>query len=159
MISSARVDMQESARRLASLDTDEVTQLIQKEVLAALNRLKDALKQERRKREKEKKEDKKKKNEQKQQSVRRLIPPLAELKLLREMQIDVHKRTQKLYDAAKANDGDLDMIQQRLLQRLTNKQGNIRDVLKKMNDVLEEQARKREAAKKAAEAEKPGAGK
>ena len=43
--------------------------------------------------------------------MRRLIPPLAELKLLREMQSEINGRTKKLYDAARANDGEIDPIQ------------------------------------------------
>jgi hypothetical protein len=54
-----------------------------------------------------------------------LVPPIAQILLLKKMQLDAMRRTQ-LLDAARANqDGDLDEFQQRMLDKLTLEQGRI----------------------------------
>ncbi len=69
------------------------------------------------------------------------MPPIAELKMLREMQEEVNNRTRNLYDALEASgDDELNPLQQRILRRLTSAQTNIRELLQSMNDTLMEQA-------------------
>ena len=57
------------------------------------------------------------------------------------MQEDVNKRTRNLYNALRdAKDGKLNRVQQRLLSRLTDGQGNIRELLQELNENLSQQA-------------------
>ena len=73
--------------------------------------------------------------------MRKLVPPLAELKMLREMQIEVNGRTRNLYNALKASEADeLNRVQERLLQRVTSQQANIRELLVQLNESLTEMA-------------------
>src|SRR5262249_42608672 len=108
------------------------------DVLKNLTDLRKALDSEIKRRDEQKKQPQQQQQQQKGQQTRRLVPPIAELKMLRNMQVEVNQRTKELYDAATVTDGKLTTVQQRMLARLTNHQSNIRDVLSKMNDALSE---------------------
>ena len=70
-----------------------------------------------------------------------MVPPIAELKMLRDMQGKVNKRTQSLYDALQASKRtELNRVQQRILQRVTSAQENIHGLLEELNQALTEQA-------------------
>src|SRR5207244_1061963 len=123
-------------KRLNDQDPSAPTQSLENDVLKNLTDLRKALDNEIKRRDEQKKQPPP--PQPKGPQTRRLVPPLAELKMLRNMQVEVNQRTKELYDAAQVTDGKLSQVQQRLLSRLTNRQSNIRDVLSKMNDALSE---------------------
>ena len=156
---SVDADIEEIQRQLRDFESGEITQDLQADVLARLVRLREALNQERKRRDKEEQKQEEQEQQQ-QQGKKRLIPPLAELKMLRQMQEDVNGRTRGLYDALRASgQKDLNRVQKRLLSRVVTQQGNIRDLLEAMNDVLKQQAQQGAEADKAEGDEKKEEGK
>src|SRR5439155_12455096 len=67
---------------------------------------------------------------------RRLVPALAELKMLKGMQEDVRRQTGDLNEAIKLSGGEPNSMQRELLQRLSTRQGNLADLLDQMNKDL-----------------------
>jgi len=117
------------------------TQALERDVLERMEDLRKALDRELKRRDKKKEEQQQQGQQQQQQGKQPLVPPLAELKMLRGMQEDVNKRTRNLYNALRdAKDGKLNRVQQRLLSRLTDGQGNIRELLQELNENLSQQA-------------------
>ena len=126
--------MSEVAKRLADQDPGAPTQQLEGDILKNLTTLRAKLEQELKRRDEEKKQPQQ--PQPKGPQTRKLVPPIAELKLLAEMQEDVNRRTKDLYDALQVVGGTPTPVQQRLLARLTSGQSNIKDVLKKMSDSL-----------------------
>lgn len=56
---------------------------------------------------------------------RRLVPLVAELRMLKEMQVDVNRRTRSLEDLREASDGKISEAWERQLDRLLQKQGTV----------------------------------
>ncbi|RME03287.1 MAG: hypothetical protein D6805_07025, partial [Planctomycetota bacterium] len=116
--------------------TGEYTQLAQNQVLKKLVRLKDAFKvlYENRKQKKKNKKQKTKKRPQNQKPM--LIPPIAELKLMLELQKELREKTEDLQRAIRLSGGKPTEIQNRLLQRLVEEQNNLAETWQKMIDSL-----------------------
>lgn len=89
-VQELREDMEQVAERLAEAKVDQVTQLTEQDIIAALEEMVDAFK-------KAQKENEEKKQRQQQQQGEQQEPPLvdaiAELKMIRALQMRVNKRT------------------------------------------------------------------
>ena len=118
-------------------DPGEQTQLLAQEVIDGLDRLRLALEEELRRR-----------NQQQQQQggqpppqggQKRLVPPVAELLTLKEMQIEVLERTRRLESAKERSGEDFDPIQERILERLVQRQGSLVELTSQIAGDLEEQ--------------------
>jgi len=137
---AAGLDLQAIQQLLREFDPGPETQGLQRDVLDRLTTLRKALDRELKRREDEDKQQQQQQQQQ-QNGKPRLVPPLAELKMLRGMQMDVNDRTRGLYDALQASGTkDLNRVQKRILQRVTSSQGNIRELLSELNEALMEQA-------------------
>jgi hypothetical protein len=116
-------------------DTGEYTQSIQKDIERKLKELVDSMKKERARR--------------KQQGggqgggggkmKPRLIPRLAEIKMLKQMQINLKRKTEEFHRInIKKNIEGLDEIQKTILQRLGAEQGNLADLTQKLLKAIED---------------------
>ena len=117
-------------------DPGEETQLLAQEVIDGLDRLRNALEEELRRR----KQSQQQQQQQQESGPRqpRLVPPVAELLTLKEMQIEVLQRTRRL-EAAKARSGkDFDPVQERILERLVQRQGSLVGLTSEIASDLEE---------------------
>jgi len=123
--------MVDTAKRLKEGDPSTYTQEVERQILSVLLELKEALEREQRK-------PKKKKGGGGGGGggKRRLVPPLAELKMLRKMESDLLTNTRDLNEAIKLSGGKPNYVQQQLLKRLATRQGNVADLLKKISDQL-----------------------
>ncbi len=89
-----RDDMRHVSRRLEKTDVGEVTQAVEKDIIDALEEMIDALQKEM---EKSKKKDKQQQQQQdQQQQDPELVDKLAELKMLRTLQLRINNRTRRL---------------------------------------------------------------
>ena len=61
-----------------------------------------------------------------------MVPPVAELLMLKQMQIEVNERTQALESSRENAEEDFDPIQDRMLRRLALRQGSIVDLTEKI---------------------------
>jgi hypothetical protein len=144
VLRNTQADMAEISRRLgADFDPAETTQQYERDVLKNLTDLRKGFDHELKRRDDEKKDQQNKQQQpppggQQGAQKKRLVPPLAELKMLREMQIDVNTRTKDLYDALQVAPKP-NAVQRKLMERLTNSQTDIRGVLDKMNTTLQQQ--------------------
>jgi hypothetical protein len=137
VLQTATDDMHEATRRLDKEETGVVTQEIQEDVVRKLSELVDALRKER-------------KEKQQQQGgggggggggKSPLVPPLAELKMLRIMQRDVNARTKRIDEqVVKTPEKKLTNDMKETLRRTAQKEGDIARITEKMAKQLEEQA-------------------
>jgi hypothetical protein len=122
VLQTATDDMNESAVRLDKEETGQLTQEIQEDVIRKLGELIDALRKERQ-------------EKQQQQGggggggggggKQPLVPPLAELKMLRIMQKDVNRQTQKVDQEVTTEKKELTKDQRDRLRRAAKKEGDI----------------------------------
>jgi hypothetical protein len=132
-------DMNETSRRLDKEETGLATQEIEEDVIKKLGELVDALRKER-----------KEKQQQQQKGgggggggggKPPLVPPLAELKMLRIMQRDVNARTKRVDEqVVKTPEKKLTNDMKETLRRTAQKEGDIARITEKMAKQLEEQA-------------------
>ena len=132
-LNSIREDMDLVIKCLGQERTDPTLQDIQSEILANLEKLLNALNTELQKRQEEEKGEK-----QQGEGKKAILPKLAELKMLRDMQADIRNRTQQISETAKGKT-EMDPLELELLRRIANKQGNILDITKKFTDLLKKQ--------------------
>ena len=132
-------DVQEVRNKLEKKETGVYTQEVEKDVVRKFEELIDALKKERDRRDKDKKKGggggggggggK-----------QPLVPPLAELKMIRKMQGDVNEKTKSVDEAvSKAASKKLTEEWKALLERAAQKQGDVAKVTKDLADLLEKQ--------------------
>lgn len=103
-------DSQLVAKRLAQADVTESTQSIEDEILAALEELLDSLKQEQKKRDDKKKQQQQQSQQQQEPGDQPLVDSLAELKLLKTLQLRVNRRTQSLAKQAENTDDSVGQV-------------------------------------------------
>jgi len=118
-------------------DPGEETQLLAQEVIDGLDRLRNALEEELRRR----KQQQQQQQQQQQDSgprQPRLVPPVAELLTLKEMQIEVLERTRRLEAAKERSGEDFDPVQERILERLVQRQGSLVGLTSEIASDLEE---------------------
>jgi len=125
-----REDMLVVSRRLEESKVGKLTRAIEKDIIESLEEMIDALQKELEKTEDEKKEQEQKKQQQQQQDQEPpLVDKLAELKMLRALQLRVNRRTRRL---ARLIDGE---------------QAKDNDVIQQLKDLARRQARVQKAAR------------
>lgn len=121
-----REDVQTASYRLNRTQVGELTQEIEKDIISALEEMIDALQKEMEKSEKEKQKQKKQQQQQSSQDGQSLIDKLAEIKMLRSLQLRVNNRTRRIEKLALEKDANqADIIEQ--LQQLSNRQTRIQN--------------------------------
>ncbi|HVR73558.1 MAG TPA: hypothetical protein VMT52_04475 [Planctomycetota bacterium] len=118
-------DMRQVRDSLKDLDTGNYTQFLQKEVVRDVDRLIAVLKEQLEKDEEAAAAAQEGPPGGENPGVRRLVPPVAELRMLREMQMDVNRGTRDLEDLQKASAEGVTESWERALNRLTQKQGSV----------------------------------
>ncbi|MBN2292542.1 MAG: hypothetical protein JXM70_08965 [Pirellulales bacterium] len=128
-VSQMRDDMQQTAERLGKNLVDKITQGLEEDILAALEEMIEALKKEIEKLEEQQ-------SQQSQQSGKKqdpeLIETLAELKMIRALQMRVNRRTiryGKLIDGEEARNPEL----REALRRLAQREERIHEVTRKLD--------------------------
>ena len=124
-----REDMLVVSRRLEESKVGKLSQAIEKDIIESLEEMIDALQKELEKVEDEDKDQKDQKPQQQQEQEPPLVDKLAELKMLRALQLRINRRTRRL---ARLIDGD---------------QATARDVLQQLKDLARRQARVQKAAR------------
>jgi hypothetical protein len=122
-----RDDMVAVQRRLGKADVGTVTQVIEKEIIATLQEMIEALKKARQENRQQQQQQPPKPNQQGPPPPKNLIDLIAELKMIRSMQIRVNNRTitySKEYTGEQADSPDI----QKELRDLATRQDKIRDV-------------------------------
>ncbi len=126
-VEQLREDMLNVARRLNESKVGELTQAIEKDIIEALGEVLEALKKEMEKLKEQKKQQQKPKDGQ--PSDPPLVDQLAELKMLRSLQLRINRMTRRLSRMVNAPDGELaedpDIVDQ--LQQLSRRQRRIQE--------------------------------
>jgi hypothetical protein len=141
VLTSVVEDMGKLAERLAERppDLSRFTRLMQADVVRNLKTVLGTLEEEARRRQKQRQRGQPKGgDENDQQGKPRLIPPTAELLMLKQYEIQVRERTEILHQAVQGLSPEQAVPKhiQNLLIRLGHQQGRIRDVLKKFMNSL-----------------------
>ena len=124
-----REDMLVVSRRLEESKVGKLSQAIEQDIIESLEEMIDALQKELEKVEDEDKDQKDQKPQQQQDQEPPLVDKLAELKMLRALQLRINRRTRRL---ARLIDGD---------------QATAKDVLQQLRDLARRQARVQRAAR------------
>lgn len=130
-----KVSMDEAAKNLRGKDTGILTQSLQKEVVDRLNKLLTALKEEQ-KRRKEENQQQSPQDENNMQQKPQILPPIAELKMIRDIQMDIKDRTKRIFDTVKEQN-TIDDLSRRRLERLGHEEGDLADMTKRFIQSLE----------------------
>jgi hypothetical protein len=122
-VEQMRDDMRIVVTRLERTDLGELTQAVEREIIEALEEMIDALQKEMEKnKDKDKKQDDQAKDQQQQDPA--LVDQLAELKMLRTLQLRINHRTRRLGRMVEGEQAqDLDILGQ--LQNLADRQARI----------------------------------
>ena len=125
-LSEVREDVQTASYRLNRTQVGELTQEIEKDIISSLEEMIDALQKEMEKSEKEKQKQQQQQQQQPSQDGQSLVDMLAEIKMLRSLQLRVNKRTRRIEKMALEKDANqADIIEQ--LQQLSNRQTRIQN--------------------------------
>ena len=124
-----REDMLVVSRRLEESKVGKLSQAIEQDIIESLEEMIDALQKELEKVEDEDKDQKDQKPQQQQEQEPPLVDKLAELKMLRALQLRINRRTRRL---ARLIDGD---------------QATAKDVLQQLKELARRQARVQRAAR------------
>ncbi|WP_298864585.1 hypothetical protein [uncultured Gimesia sp.] len=125
-LSEVREDVQTASYRLNRTQVGELTQEIEKDIISSLEEMIDALQKEMEKSEKEKKQQQQQQQQRGNPDGQSLVDMLAEIKMLRSLQLRVNKRTRRIEKMALEKDANqTDIIQQ--LQQLSNRQTRIQN--------------------------------
>jgi hypothetical protein len=126
VLKNVSADMRQVSESLKELETGTFTQFLQKEVIQDVDRLIAVLKEQLAKDEEEAA------NQSQQEGPpmtgderRRLVPVVAELRMLKEMQVDVNRGTRDLEDVRQASEGKIGESWEKALNRLMQKQGSV----------------------------------
>jgi len=125
-LSEVREDVQTASYRLNRTQVGELTQEIEKDIISSLEEMIDALQKEMEKSEKEKQKQQQQQQQQPSKDGQSLVDMLAEIKMLRSLQLRVNKRTRRIEKMALEKDANqTDIIEQ--LQQLSNRQTRIQN--------------------------------
>jgi hypothetical protein len=112
------------SRRLADEEAGDLTQAIEKDIIDALEEMIAALQQEMQKLEDKKNQPKDQQSAQQQEREKSLVDAIAELKMLRSLQLRVNNRTKRLADGLEGEEAkDAEKIDQ--LRNLAERQSRI----------------------------------
>ncbi|MDF1742171.1 MAG: hypothetical protein P1V19_00660 [Gimesia sp.] len=125
-LSEVREDVQTASYRLNRTQVGELTQEIEKDIISSLEEMIDALQKEMEKSEKEKKQQQQQQQQQGPPDGQSLVDMLAEIKMLRSLQMRVNKRTRRIEKMALEKDANQADIHQQL-QQLSNRQTRIQN--------------------------------
>jgi hypothetical protein len=131
VFTQVRGDMQKVERRLKAVDTGKVTQAIEEDIIDTLKDMIKALEKAKKEMDDKKNPPKDGQGQPKPQADQKLLDQIAELKMIRAMQIRVNNRTQlygREYEGEQANVPAI----QRELRELSERQDRIFDVTKKI---------------------------
>ena len=135
-------DLLESKDLLAEFKPDEYTQAVQKDAADTLRMLIDALKQE---------QSKMRESggggeggQPRSGGKPMLVPPSAQLKLLRARQLEIYNATKKMELRRQLADGRFTPLEQKRLSRLATEQAELSDLTQKLADALERELQNRE---------------
>ena len=130
----ALADVEQISHSLKRNDVGDGTQFLEQEVIRNLSQLKEALEEEiRRRRQRQQQQP----PQQSQPTRPPLVPPVAELLMLKRMQVEVAERTQTL-ERAREITGELSPFQEQVLERLSLKQGSIIELIQKIAEDFRE---------------------
>ena len=129
MLKNVSADMQQVRDLLLELETDSFTQFLQKGVvvdiermIASLEEQLEVMKRQRQQQQQQQQQD----QQQPQQQNEALVSMLAELLMLKNLQLEINRQTGQLEDLRQSNDGSSDSGQwSRALDRLQQRQGNV----------------------------------
>lgn len=128
MLKNVSADMQQIRDLLLELDTDSFTQFLQKGVvvdiermIASLEEQLEVMKRQRQEQQQQQQQD----QQQPQQQNQALVSMLAELLMLKNLQLEINRQTGQLEDLRQSNDGSGSEQWSRALDRLQQRQGNV----------------------------------
>ena len=128
MLKNVSADMQQVRDLLLELETDSFTQFLQKGVVVDIERMVASLEEqlEVMKRQQQQQQQQQQDQQQPQQRNEALVSMLAELLMLKNLQLEINRQTGQLEDLRQSNDGSGDSGQwSRALDRLQQRQGNV----------------------------------
>ena len=128
MLKNVSADMQQVRDLLLELETDSFTQFLQKGVVVDIERMIASLEEqlEVMKRQQQQQQQQQQDQQQPQQRNEALVSMLAELLMLKNLQLEINRQTGQLEDLRQSNDGSSDSGQwSRALDRLQQRQGNV----------------------------------
>jgi hypothetical protein len=127
--------MKEVAGQLQKEDTGPYTRHLESEIVAGLRRLIDALM------EKEREPQDKPPATQPDGTPGPhrpppLVPPVAELRLLRQLESDIHGKTRDIHRSVQASGGKPNLIQKKMINRLAHRQAKLTEMTRKLRESL-----------------------
>ena len=130
MLKNVSADMQQVRDLLLELETDSFTQFLQKGVVDDIERMIASLEEQlevmKRQRQQQQQQQQQQDQQQPQQQNEALVSMLAELLMLKNLQLEINRQTGQLEDLRQSNDGSGDSGQwSRALDRLQQRQGNV----------------------------------
>jgi hypothetical protein len=140
VLEQARFDMAEAAELLDNSETGDYTQYLEEQILKRLRDLAAAL---RREYEAKKQQGGQQQGQQGGGKKPPLVPPVAELKMLRNMEDEIHKETVRLeqtLEALKSAGQQPGPFQKQMLRRLLHQQSNVRELANQMIEDLKKRA-------------------
>ncbi len=143
ILKSNEDDLRELAKRLSGRrpEANEYTVILQQDVEARTVQLLEALERERKRREEEKKKEKEEKQGENQfgPQKKRLVPILAELKMLKRMEEEMIKSTEALESILDASGADgISELDTQIAERLANRHNAITEIFGKVKQQLEQ---------------------
>jgi hypothetical protein len=130
-------DMKEAAELLDDQDTGDYTRLVQNEIVAQLTRLVKALEEPPQPQIADPPEPPGGPGPPGPPKDPPLIPPVAELKLLREIECDIYEKTGEIHRAIKQTGGKPNFIQKKMINRLAHMQVRLTEMTRKLRESLE----------------------
>jgi hypothetical protein len=122
--SQVRDDMQTVSGRLERSDCGELTQVIESDIIAALEEMLDSLRKEIEKSQEQRQQNQQQRQQQNQQKSNQLVEMLSELKMLRSLQLRINSRTRRLARMVEGDQAaDPDVVRQ--LRQLSQRQSKL----------------------------------
>ncbi len=129
MLKNVSADMQQVRDLLLELETDSFTQFLQKSVVVDIERMIASLEEQlevMKRQQQQQQQQQQQDQQQPQQRNEALVSMLAELLMLKNLQLEINRQTGQLEDLRQSNDGSSDSGQwSRALDRLQQRQGNV----------------------------------
>ena len=152
MLTNIGSDMDQVKELLMELETGAYTQFLEKEVVGDIDRLVAALRAQ---------QDLMKKQPPspslpgppKPQGRKSLVSVTAELLMLKELQVHVNRKTDRLEDIRKAQEGEVQEVWKRALERLAQKQGSVSHLTEQILEDFKEMAEGAEGDEEGGETE------
>ena len=123
ILKNVSADMRQVRDSLKELETGTYTQFLEREIVGDIDRLIAALREEMEK--PEPNDGSPPPSGEMPQGKQRLVPTVAELRMLKGMQLDANKSTRDMEDLRKASGGNITDSWKRALDRLLQKQGSV----------------------------------